>query len=270
MLKSHFVIQLVIIITIFAPNIRICGLLHIPIFLGLPYKGSDNLCNNGNNTVIFSNLKRKYTYFHMKNETVINKIKSFMQKNDLKQLDLVRISGLRQNVVSEIMHGKRNIQPLVDAICDHYGINKEWLTDESKPIQSYITGVPYYDVDFLGGFDLLFNDQTTNPEYYIDFKPYEKATCWCNITGHSMEPEISHGDIIALRRVDDWSFLPSGEIYAIVTRNNMRTVKRVCPGSTDDTYKLIPANKSGDYTTQEIDKRDILAVFEVMGCMKKF
>lgn len=206
----------------------------------------------------------------MKSEVVINKIKAFMQEKGLKQLDLVEITGIRQNVISEIMHGKRNIQPLVDAIAEHYEINKEWLTDETMPIHSFTSGVPYFDVDFLGGFDIMFNDQTVNPEYYIDFKPFQKATCWCNITGHSMEPEINHGDIIALRRIDDWSFLPFGEIYAIVTRNNMRTVKRLGPGSTDDTYMLIPSNKSGDYSRQEIRKDDIFAVFEVLGCMKKF
>jgi len=156
-------------------------------------------------------------------------------------------------------------------------VNMNWLktgagsmiTSANAEI-SYKAGVPYYDVDFLGGFDIVFNDQTAMPSYYINFKPFEKATCWCNITGHSMEPEIHHGDIIALREIEDFSFLPYGETYAIVTKNDMRTVKKIGPGDTRDTYKLIPANKSGDYAPQEIKKKDILHVFEVMGCIKKF
>lgn len=141
--------------------------------------------------------------------------------------------------------------------------------DVEHPVISYAKGVPYYNVDFLGGFDLILNDQTINPEYYIQFKPYEKATCWCNITGHSMEPEISNGDIIALRRIDDFSFLPFGEIYAIVTRNNMRTVKRLGPSNNPENYILVPTNKSPEYGIQELPKSMILAVFEVMGCMKR-
>lgn len=206
----------------------------------------------------------------MKNEDTIKKIKSLMGKRRLKQADLIEISGLRQSVISEMLNGKRNIIPLVDAIADHYGADKDWLLGNDAPEITYSAGVPYYNVDFLGGFDLIFNDQTTNPDYYINFKPYEKATCWCNITGHSMEPEINHGDIIALRAIEDWSFLPYGEIYAIVTRNDMRTVKRLGPGSSSDTYTLIPSNKSSDYAPQEINKKDILHVFEVMGCMKRF
>ena len=138
-----------------------------------------------------------------------------------------------------------------------------------QPVISYANGVPYYNVDFIGGFDMIINDQTINPEYYIQFKPYEKATCWCNITGHSMEPEINNGDIIALRRIEDFSFLPLGEIYAIVTRNNMRTVKRLGPSNNPENYTLVPTNKSPEYGIQELPKGMILAVFEVMGCMKR-
>ena len=36
-------------------------------------------------------------------------------------------------------------------------------------------GLPYYDVDFLGGFNDVFSDHTITPSYYIDFKPYNHA-----------------------------------------------------------------------------------------------
>lgn len=139
-----------------------------------------------------------------------------------------------------------------------------------KPRINYKQGVPYYNVDFMGGFEIVENERTINPEYLIDFKPYAKATCWCNISGHSMEPEINSGDIIALRRIEDFSFLPMGEIYAIVTKNDMRTVKRIGPSANPDNYTLIPTNKSPEYGIQELPKNMILAIFEVMGCMKRF
>lgn len=142
---------------------------------------------------------------------------------------------------------------------------------DDTPTKSYDgCGVPYYNMDFLGGFDLMLNDQTTIPEYHINFKPYDKATCWCNITGHSMEPEINHGDMIALRRIEDFSFLPLGEIYAIVTTNDMRTVKRLGPSEQPDCYTLIPTNKSPEYGIQTLPKDKIRYVFEVLGCMKSF
>ena len=164
-------------------------------------------------------------------------------------------------------------------------LNRSWLitgegnmiTEESAssnmnnevPKISYTKGTPYYNVDFIGGFDIVLNDQTTIPEYLIDFKKYNDATCWCNVTGHSMEPEITHGDIIALKRIEDFSFLPYGEVYAIVTRNGMRTIKRLGPSANKDCYSLIPTNKSPEYGVQDLPKDMIYIVFQVLGCMKR-
>lgn len=138
------------------------------------------------------------------------------------------------------------------------------------PTVSYTTGRPYYNVDFLAGFDLVFNDQTINPEYYIDFAPYNRqGAIWCNITGDSMTPKISSGDIIALLEIEGWrEFLSFGEIYAIVTTNGLRTVKIIRKGSADDRVRLVPLNTK-EYDEQEIPLSVISKVFQVIGCMKK-
>lgn len=151
-------------------------------------------------------------------------------------------------------------------------VNMEWLrTGKGNMfLINTHTGIPYYDVDFIGGFDMVTNNQTINPDGYVNIGTYRKATCLCNITGHSMEPEICHGDIIVLRKIDDWRFLPYGEIYAFVSKNDMRTVKRLGKSEHEDSYLLIPSNKSPEYAPQELKKEDVLFVYEVMGCMKRF
>ena len=136
------------------------------------------------------------------------------------------------------------------------------------PKVSYTDGVPYYDVDFECGFDELINLGAPNPDYMIRMPGYEKATLWCNATGHSMAPEVNNGDIIALRRVEDTSFLPYGEIYAIVTTNNLRTVKRLGRSDKPGHLRLIPTNK--DYDEQDIPLSKILHIYRVMGAMKAF
>lgn len=141
--------------------------------------------------------------------------------------------------------------------------------NDDKPQISFTKGVPYYNVDFIGGFDIVLNDQTMLPEYLIDFKKYNDATCWCNVTGHSMEPEITHGDIIALKKIEDKSFLPLGEVYAIVTTNGMRTIKRLGPSNDPKCYTLVPTNKSPEYGIQELPKDMIEHIFQVLGCMKR-
>lgn len=194
-----------------------------------------------------------------------------------------RAVGVKQSTMNTIL-GERQSKPSYDVInsvlnANALSISADWLISGKgsmtvketieAPSVSYTTGVPYYNVDFIGGFDIVLNDQTTKPEYLIDFKKYNEATCWCNVSGHSMEPEINNGDIIALKKIEDISFLPYGEVYAIVTTNDMRTIKRLGPSTNPDCYTLVPTNKAPEYGIQEIRKDMIRSVFQVLGCMKK-
>jgi len=81
-----------------------------------------------------------------------------------------------------------------------------------------------------------------------------------------MFPTISNGDVIAIKEIQDPSCLISGEIYAIVTTNELRTIKRIKDNG--DTITLIPDNK--EYPEQTIGKDMILKVFRVLGSMKVF
>ena len=128
-------------------------------------------------------------------------------------------------------------------------------------------GTPFYDVDFFGSVTEIFNDQTVAPACYIIVPGFEKATVWCNVTGHSMEPKISHGDIIALHEctIDDIQY---GEIYAVVL-DTIRTIKILRRGSSPDTLLYVPINKP-DYEDQEFPTSRILKVFEVVGSISKF
>lgn len=136
------------------------------------------------------------------------------------------------------------------------------------PEISYTDGVPYYNEDFLLGFEEIGTPNSENPDFLIRMPGYEKATLWCNASGHSMEPEINNGDIIALQRVEDFSFLPFGDVYGFITTNGMRTIKRLGRSEKDGYYRLIPTNK--EYDEQEIPVNKIALVYRVMGTMKSF
>lgn len=128
-------------------------------------------------------------------------------------------------------------------------------------------GTPYYDVDFIGGFDEVFNSQVNIPTTNIVIRGFEKASLWCNVTGHSMEPKINHGDIIALRQctLNDIQY---GEIYAVVL-DTIRTIKILRRSPDPDKLRFIPINTE-DYDEQEFDKSRIMNVFEVIGSISKF
>lgn len=128
-------------------------------------------------------------------------------------------------------------------------------------------GTPYYDVDFIGGFDEVFNSQVNIPATNIVIRGFEKASLWCNVTGHSMVPKINHGDIIALRQctLNDIQY---GEIYAVVL-DTIRTIKILRRSPDPSKLRFIPINTE-DYDEQEFDKSRIMNVFEVIGSISKF
>lgn len=142
-------------------------------------------------------------------------------------------------------------------------------TTSSMPTTSMNPGIgtPYYDVDFIGGFDEVFNSQVNIPATNIVIRGFEKASLWCNVTGHSMEPKINHGDIIALHQctLNDIQY---GEIYAAVL-DTIRTIKILRRSPNPDKLRFIPIN-TNDYDEQEFDKSRIINVFEVIGSISKF
>lgn len=211
--------------------------------------------------------------------SVKQRLIQFIKYKGIGQGKFEKTVGLSNGYINQLRHSPspQKIQMIIGAYPD---LNQSWLlTGEGEMLNSlkigtepninYTKGVPYYNVDFIGGFDIVLNDQTINPEYLIDFQKYNEATCWCNVSGHSMEPEITHGDIIALKKIEDKSFLPLGEVYAIVTTNGMRTIKRLGPSNDPKCYTLVPTNKSPEYGIQELRKDMIQHIFQVLGCMKR-
>jgi len=214
-------------------------------------------------------------------ETVKERLMLFIKEKGLSQKRFEETAHISNGYVNNLKASPSSkvLQKIFYAFPD---LSQSWLlTGEGSMLQSdnipadrprvsYTEGKPYYNVDFTGGFDIVLNDQTAKPDYLIDFKKYREADCWCNITGHSMEPLISNGDIIAIKELKNWrDFILYGEAYGIVTED-MRTVKIVTKSEKGDGYlHLVPVNKSVEYQPQDIPIKLITHVFKILGCMKK-
>lgn len=208
-------------------------------------------------------------------ESAKTRFLAFLKKKGIGQTKCEEMCGISRGYLSKIKDnfGTDMLNKISTAFPQ---LNIKWIISgigdmeyNDEPRISYTNGVPYYNVDFIGGFDLILNDQTTIPEYKIDFKKYNSADCWCNVTGHSMEPEISPGDIIALKELHDWRiYIPSGEIYGIVTTEH-RTIKKVTPSNKEGFITLIPSNQSPEFVPQDIPISIIRKVYKVLGCMKR-
>lgn len=212
-------------------------------------------------------------------ETIHDRIKELVTHfGDGANTAFANIVGVSEGNVRGYIKGVVPKQDFLEKVVRSCEVNPRWLLtgegamlkEENVPAKVSFDpslGTPYYDVDFIGGFNEIFNNQTTIPDRNVLVPGFEKASVWCNVTGHSMEPKINHGDIIALHEcsINDIQY---GEIYAVVL-DTIRTIKILRRGSTPDKLLYVPINKP-DYEEQEFDISRIIKVFEVIGSISKF
>ena len=91
--------------------------------------------------------------------------------------------------------------------------------------------------------------------------------------GDSMYPRISNGDIVVFKEWQE-SYVSNGEIYLIITRLGDRTIKYLTQITDEDGgkhYLCRSANPDQEkYAPFEIDGDDIVRLYVVYGCIKKF
>lgn len=205
-------------------------------------------------------------------------VKEYRISHNLTQARLAEICGVTLRTIQNWearQEAPKSVEVLLGAL-DTTDLKKPLppkkpIPPTKKPesdIISYADGVPYYDEDFILGFTSLGTPVSETPEFLVNIPKYNGATLWCNATGHSMEPEINNGDIVALQLIDDPSFLLMGDIYALVTTNGLRTIKRVRKSDAPECYKLVPSNPG--YDTQDIPIDKILRVYRVIGNIHGF
>lgn len=225
--------------------------------------------------------------------TIKDKILAFLSEKGIKRADFFEATGIQSsNFKGKNMSSQPGGDMIVKILSVYPDLSADWLLrnkgemfnpefqpnkengeiiskmpQKSSVSQNPAVGVPYYDVDFIGGFTEIFDNQTTIPTCNVLVPGFEKASLWCNVTGHSMEPKINHGDIIALHEctINDIQF---GEIYAVVL-DTIRTIKILRRGSTPDKLLYVPINKP-DYEEQEFDVSRIVRIFEILGSVAKF
>ena len=224
------------------------------------------------------------------NYRFIESVTAVIEREKISKASLAESLNVKPAKFSEILNGRMKAgSDMIAILCDFYGVSPDYILmsrggifreskldpiiinegDASKRSVSFdpSKGTPYYDVDFLGGFDEVFNSQVSVPDCNVIVPGFEKAKVWCNVTGHSMEPKSSHGDIIALREcsVDDIQY---GETYAVVL-DTIRTIKILRKGSSPDVLRYVPINTT-DFDEQEYPIARIQKIFEVIGSISKF
>lgn len=183
------------------------------------------------------------------------------EKSDVKLSHLQKIASVLDVSIQELLEKDETLSDIVSETPEKYEIIKN-------------QGVPYFDIDFTASFLEVENNQQTQPDSYISHPFFKDSDIVVRASGQSMAKLIKHGDAIGLKRIIDWvDFIPMGEIYAIVTKNNFRMIKIITKGETNKSYTLISKptdSKKNEFPPQQINKDQILSIFKVQACAHLF
>lgn len=224
--------------------------------------------------------------------SVKERLKEFLKYKNLSQKKFEEICGLSNGYVNSM---RKSIKPETydEQIASNFPeLNKVWLllgkgemlkSSEETPIKGEgvkvildaeikrtpSEGTPYYDVDFAGGWnsDEIFS--LGNPSFYIQSPDFRRAEFATNLVGNSVSKVIPSGAIIGLRQIEDWkTYFPTNELYGIITKNEMRTVKRVKRKKGDpNTLVLIPdpLEVHSGYEPEELPIDFVSKMFQVVA-----
>ncbi len=207
--------------------------------------------------------------------TTVERIKQLADYESIKITTLEREIGASKGVLSRAINNNTDIQSKwVSKIVENYPhFNPAWiLTGKGDMIveEKSLTiiqedeipkgAVPFWNLPVSAGHSVKDIIGSTKPSGYIkDLPGIEIAEHILPVTGMSMEPEISNGAIIGVRRIDNWDTLNTERIYLIITSDD-RMVKRIEPDmENEDILWCISPN----YHRFKIYKSDIIEIQRV-------
>ena len=212
----------------------------------------------------------------MKNSELLHKIQEY--KSFKTKTAFADYLGIKANVLSN-WYSRNTFDEniILEKIPE---INRVWLLtgegsmlkgeEEPEIIKEEKGKIPYYDVDFAGGWSTEELFTNAMPAYYISAPEFAKSEFACNLRGNSISNRIKSGAIIGLKEISDWEiYFPTNELYAVITKNDLRTVKIVKWGKDKKYLELIPDPlpefNNPPYETETIPVDFVSKMFQVVA-----
>lgn len=211
-------------------------------------------------------------------ETELRKIISDIKyRKGLNQAEIAKELGVKPTYLSDMINERVPFnetfrQKLYEVYSDLITNENSMLKGDGKPeiIKEEKGKIPYYDVDFAGGWSTEELFTNAMPAYYISAPEFAKSEFACNLRGNSISNRIKSGAIIGLKEISDWEiYFPTNELYAVITKNDLRTVKIVKWGKDKKYLELIPDPlpefNNPPYETETIPVDFVSKMFQVVA-----
>lgn len=129
--------------------------------------------------------------------------------------------------------------------------------------------VPYYGVDFTAGNAVAtFDDQTIEPEYYMDIPDFKGCKAF-RAYSDSMEPAIKGGSILFGTKLGDVASAEFGQVYGIILNDGRRMLKYLRRHPQDPKNYFVLSSENKVYDDMEIAKESVKSLWLIHGYLSK-
>lgn len=197
------------------------------------------------------------------------KIAKFIASNSsLKSDTLIKVMEIFPHLsINWLLTGEGEM--LLSSSDKHEGTTKELQRNYEETTDLSKAGIPLIPVDAVAGFNGI-----DSPSIHIDdcqrylvpeFKQLN-AEFMIRVSGSSMYPKYSSGDILACRKLTSYNFIQWGKIYVIDSEQGAM-VKRLFPCDEDADY-VICKSDNPNYPPFELPKTEIRSLSIVLGAIR--
>lgn len=199
----------------------------------------------------------------------MNRIKELRALKGIKQTELAKVLSVSQAALSGYETGKYEADlATYKKIAEYFGVSVDYLLGGSEkaskrdairvPVLGRVAaGIPIEAIEEIIDYEELDAEEYGHGEYF-----------GLKISGHSMEPKISDGDVVIVKRQPD---VEPGEIAVVLVNGDDATVKRIKKSPQGVT--LLPSNPAYEpmyFTNEEIERLPVKIVGKVVELRAKF
>lgn len=199
-----------------------------------------------------------------------DRVESLIKALDINQKDFAYKIGEEPNTISHIIKRRIGVSSKVleGIVRNIKGLNTQWLlSGVGVMFSEKVRALPFYEVDVTAGNVNRIFDGTEIPRDSLLVPGFADCDFAVPVSGHSMYPKISNGDIIICKQINDFDVVEFGQIYLIVT-DERRMVKYLRKAAKPDKVLLVSENHER-FDDFEIARSKIRRLYLVKGWVNK-